>query len=251
MSVTTHVDSYEQLPCYFPHETSVRRAYLEWLWVKWSYLDDDSLLVQTFIHKSYAADYPFHVPFNERMEFLGDSILWATIAQALYRDFPNHKESQLTLSKIWLVKESTLASVARTIDLWSQMWLWNGELKTWWTDKDSVLSDWLEAIIGYLSLVAPYKTVAEFVETHIYTLLETMPLPTKTFKSKLQEAVQKKWKTVPVYETTVHEQERSWNVLMYKAVVFIDNRPEWTWYGKNKKLAHEAAAKQAYLLFWS
>jgi ribonuclease-3 len=80
---------------------------------------DDELLITAMIHKSYAADFRKNdqVPHNERLEFLGDSILGSHIAMMLWNDYKELAESKLTLMKITLVKEDTLAKMAKKIGL--------------------------------------------------------------------------------------------------------------------------------------
>jgi ribonuclease-3 len=105
-----------------------------------------------FIHKSYAADFKQEVVHNERLEFLGDAILGSVIAKQLYIDYPNAAESQLTLYKIALVREEHLAKIAKHIGLDQQLLLGNGEEKMGGRQKDVILADGLEALIGFLVL---------------------------------------------------------------------------------------------------
>jgi ribonuclease-3 len=73
-------------------------------------------MLQAFIHKSFAKDFPkANIPHNERLEFVGDAVLGGIVAELLYKDHPDLEESQLTLYKIALVKEDTLADIARKI----------------------------------------------------------------------------------------------------------------------------------------
>ena len=89
---------------------------------------DDALLTQTLTHKSFAADVPSQqIPFNERLEFLGDAILATVIADQLFADYPDHAESLLTLKKIHLIKEQTLAKVSRQIGAGAWIRLGKGE----------------------------------------------------------------------------------------------------------------------------
>ncbi len=217
-----------------------------WLWIKDQTNDD--LLLTTFVHKTYASDFreTMKVPHNERLEFLWDSLLWSHVAQMLFEMYPEHAESQLTLSKIYLVKEATLADVARKIDLWSHMFLWNWEERSWWRDKDSVLSDWLEALIAYLFLTGWEAMSHKFIKEHIISVLDKQPLPTKSYKSKLQEFCQKHWKELPIYVLTEKEVEESGNVLLYEATVSVQWTNQWVWTGASKKKAQEAVAEVVY-----
>lgn len=78
-------------------------------------LSDQELLLCAFVHKSYAADFKESYHHNERLEFVGDAVLGSVIAKALFLDFPQMQESTMTLYKIALVREETLAEVAKKI----------------------------------------------------------------------------------------------------------------------------------------
>jgi len=205
----------------------------------------------TFIHKSYSADFrdSAAVPHNERLEFLWDSVLWCVIAEFLYNDYPENAESKLTLAKIALVQEKTLAQAARDMGLGEYIFLWKGEKKSWWADKNSVLSDWLEALIGYIYLVVWMDGARDFVRATVYPYVDKAIVPLKSHKSAFQEMVQKHIKEIPVYEEEAIEVEPSWNVLVYQSKVFVQWKliAEWTW--PSKKKAQEAAAKEAFLRY--
>jgi len=224
------------------------QEYCKQFWVSEENMKDTDLLLLPFIHKTYAADYrkSLLVPYNERLEFLWDSILGSCVAQMLFEQFPEHPESQLTLSKIYLVKEGTLAEIARKIDLGSYMFLWTGEQRSWWRDKDSVLSDWLEALIAYIFIVSWNDVVKAFIKKYVMCMLDEKPLPTKSFKSKIQELCQQRHKELPEYEIEEVEVEQSGNVLLYEARVSVQWVVQWIGHGPSKKKAQEAAAEKAY-----
>jgi len=227
-------------------QTERLQTYCKQFWVEKN--EEIDLLLTAFIHKTYAADFreSAQVPHNERLEFLWDSILWSCVAQMLFEEFPEHPESQLTLSKIYLVKETTLADIARSIDLGSYMFLWKWEERSWWRDKNSVLSDWLEALIAYIYLVSWNATVKKFIKDHVMSVLNEKPLPSKSYKSKMQELCQKLHKELPVYEIVEKEVEQSGNVLLYEATVSVQWINKWIGYGPSKKKAQEDAAEKAY-----
>lgn len=220
--------------------------YLENLWFDTSSINED-LLLQTLTHKSYAMDFPDGmVDHNERLEFLWDSILWAVIANLLFTHFPDLAESHLTLSKIFLVKEQTLADVARKIDLWSVMRLWTGEERSWWRDKNSVLSDWLEALIAFVHIQYGRSEVETFIENHIYSILGDQPvMPTKSWKNQLQELIQKYHNELPQYINHELEKDSSGDVKLFWADVVVLWSLVCQWQGKNKKKAQEDWAKKA------
>jgi len=100
-----------------------------------------------FVHKSYAADYKDVFTHNERLEFLGDGILGAIINKLLFVNHPEMTESDLTLYKIALVREEILAEIAKDIKLNEIVFISKGEEKMQGRQKDSILSDTLEALI--------------------------------------------------------------------------------------------------------
>lgn len=105
-------------------------TYLEQLGVFFSVPVDEEVLLQAFVHKSFAADIVPALPDNERLEFYGDAVVGHTICKQLFQDFGDLSEAQLTLAKIFLVKESTLANVAREIGLDKHIFLGRGEEKS-------------------------------------------------------------------------------------------------------------------------
>lgn len=229
-------------PCF--DKIPQRKDYLTTLWVDVSH--NDELLVTALTHKSYAADFRKNdgVPHNERLEFLGDSILGSHIAMMLWNDYMDLAESKLTLMKITLVKEDTLAKMAKKIGLWEQIMVGNGEEQTWGREKYSILSDCLEALIGYIEVVGGAEQSKQFVANHIYAHYSDDLLPMKTAKSRLQERCQKHYQTVPEYAIEEVEVSESWNIELFRATVVI----EWKSYANadatSKKKAHEESARK-------
>lgn len=186
------------------------------------------------------------VQYNERLEFLGDAVLGAVVSWLLFTNFPDLPESHLTLSKIFLIKEHTLAIVARSLWIGAVMRLGTWEHRSGWRNKDSVLSDGLEAFIAFVYLQYWRSTVEKFIETHIYTLLADQPVaPTKSPKNMLQELVQKYHNQLPVYEMKELEYSTSWDVTIFGANVYVLGQfvCQWTW--SSKKKAQEDWAKKA------
>ncbi|PBJ81999.1 ribonuclease III [Lysobacteraceae bacterium NML93-0399] len=154
------------------------------------------LLTQALTHRSAGA------PHNERLEFLGDAILGALIAEALFARWPNADEGTLTRARAELVRESSLAAVARELELGARLVLGAGELKSGGHRRDSILSDALEAVIAAVYLDAGLDACRDVV----------LPLFEKTFvalaggrvakdaKTRLQEWLQGRQKPLPVYE---------------------------------------------------
>ena len=125
-------------------------SYLQKLWIAVAQIQNEEMMLQTFVHKSFAADYKDLRYHNERLEFVGDGILWAIINKQLFLHHPEMPESELTLYKIALVREEILAEVARDVDLASVLLVSKWEERSEGRKKDSILSDALEALIGFV-----------------------------------------------------------------------------------------------------
>ncbi len=139
---------------------------------------------------------------NERLEFLGDSILNHIIAQALYLQFENSREGELSRMRAALVKGETLAEVARELDLGSVVRLGPGETKSGGRRRDSILADTLEAVLGAILLDADVITcrtrVLQLFDTRLRGLSPQQV--EKDAKTRLQEFVQGRGKALPTYQ---------------------------------------------------
>lgn len=223
------------------------KTFLASLGLDISQIKDEEMLLTAFVHKSYAADFREPIAHNERLEFLGDGILGAVINTNLYRDFPLEPESTLTLYKIALVRAETLADVAKEIGLDQVIILGNGELKNDGRNKETILCDCMEAILGYIYLDLGVNAVENVIKNHIYIkVTEIQKGQVKSNKTLLQEEVQKIHKNIPVYIDEPHEQDSKGNVLTYSSRVIIDGKEVAIGYGANKKKAQDEAAKLAY-----
>jgi len=108
---------------------------------------DPELLVQALTHRSFAHEHG-DVPTNERMEFLGDAVLGLVTAEELYRTYPDRPESELTQMRATIVSQQPLAEIARQLGIGNYILLGKGERDSGGGDKDSILSDTVEALIG-------------------------------------------------------------------------------------------------------
>jgi ribonuclease-3 len=221
-------------------------VYLEQWWVIFPTPLDEVIFVQAFIHKSFAADLLPALPDNERREFLGDAVVGHTICKKLFQDFPNLSEAELTLAKIFLVKEATLATVAREIGLYTHIFLGRGEEKSGGRDKDAILSDCYEAVVWMISLLAWEQQAETFVLRTLYPHLPAWALfPAKSAKSLLQEYCQQTYQTLPTYTDEIAEQESTGNVLMYRTTVSLNGQTIASSVAPSKKKAQELAAEEA------
>lgn len=222
-------------------------VYLKSLWIPIKKIQDEELMMLAFIHKSYAADYKDVITHNERLEFVGDGILGAVINKLLFLNHPEMAESDLTLYKIALVREEILAEIAKDIKLNEVVFISKWEEKMQGRQKDSILSDALEALIGYLYIDLGIDVTQQFIETHIYTKLENIEKhPVKSYKTMIQEIVQKEHKIVPEYKDIEHQKDEKGNITEYKSEIYIVGKKVSEWFGSNKKKAQEEAAKKCY-----
>jgi len=165
-------------------------------------------LIQALSHRSYCAEN------NERMEFLGDSILGFIIAEYLYHHFPETNEGQMSRLRSTLVRKESLAELAKTIHLGDYLFLGAGELQTGGHTRISTLEDAMEALIGAVYLDSNLDIVRQFLLILMSKSLTALNLEKsqKDPKSRLQEYLQKHQLALPEYKiiTTLgkqHEQQ--------------------------------------------
>lgn len=221
--------------------------YLERWGIDTQKIQDFELFLCAFVHKSYASDFKEVYLHNERLEFVWDAALGAVIAKALFLNFPWMQESTMTLYKIALVREETLAEVAQKIWLNQQIFISKGEEKNKGREKASITSDALEALIGYLYLDMGFEVAEKFVLENIYPKVkEIAKMPVKSYKTMAQEMVQKVFKVLPTYKNFEKEVDDKGNVLLYNSEIWADEILLASWEWTNKKKAQEDAAKNYY-----
>ena len=160
------------------------------------HFSDAALLKQALTHRSVNKNN------NERLEFLGDSILGCVISHELYHRFPLVDEGQLSRLRSSLVRGQTLAKLAKTLNLSETLVLGQGELKSGGFRRESIQADAFEAILGAIFLDSDYVTVSDVI-LKLYEELLNDASPDdslKDFKTQLQELLQKKGHSLPIYE---------------------------------------------------
>ena len=151
---------------------------------------DEKLLRNALTHSSYANEK--HWPYektNERLEFLGDAVLEVTISDYVFREYPGYNEGRLTKLRSSLVCEYTLAICARDVELGKYLLLSRGEDATGGRERDSILSDAFEALIGAIYLDGGMDRARTFIHTHLLKDVEDKSLFYDA-KTILQEMVQ-------------------------------------------------------------
>lgn len=156
---------------------------------------DDSLLQQALTHRSAN---PRH---NERLEFLGDALVNLFVAQALYERWPKADEGALTRARADLVRESSLAAIARELDLGEHLQLGPGEMKSGGHRRDSILADTLEALVAAIHLDAGFDACRAAVLPWFLPRIEALPAGKvgKDAKTRLQEWLQARQAELPEY----------------------------------------------------
>ena len=161
------------------------------------------LLTQALTHRSHSYENG-NQPNNERLEFLGDSVLGFVVTAELFKRFGELQEGELSSLKNSVVSAKALAEVAAGIDIGSFLLLGKGEEKTGGRDKGNLLADAFEAILGATYVEHGLTRASELVERFIFPLLDNHIdlLLNSEPKTKLQEIAQERGLSAPAYETT-------------------------------------------------
>ncbi|MDQ1536458.1 MAG: ribonuclease [Actinomycetota bacterium] len=164
---------------------------------------DESLLLRALTHRSYAYENG-GVPNNERLEFLGDSVLGLVVTDSLYAAHPCLAEGQLAKLRAAVVNMRALAEVARTLGLGDYIFLGRGEESTGGRDKASILADTMEAVIAAVYLCGGLPAAETFVHHLLDPLMETSASlgAGLDWKTSLQELTASSSLGVPVYRVT-------------------------------------------------
>lgn len=202
---------------------------------------DKSLLKLALSHRSYGKQN------NERVEFLGDSLLNFIIAEALFAKFPTAKEGQLTQLRANLVKGETLAEIAREFGLGDFLLLGEGELKSGGFRRASILADAVEALIGaiYLDSNNSMPTCRERVLAWYATRLDKVELKAtaKDAKTLLQEYLQERKMPLPTYTVLAEGGEAHSRQFTVECTITGKSKP-CSAVGNSKRIAEKLAAEK-------
>ena len=204
---------------------------------------DASLMLMALTHRSFNAQH------NERLEFLGDSILSFLVAQELYQRFPKIDEGDLSRLRAQLVKESSLSTIATSMGLGDFIQLGEGELKSAGWRRPSILADTLEAMIGAIYLDAGIEPAHQFVLRFFEKQLNEIDpkLIQKDAKTLLQELLQSQKSDLPIYtvvsiEGEAHSQSFTIECIIKKSNIKTQG------IGQSRRIAEQEAASKAYQL---
>ncbi|QTX04458.1 ribonuclease III [Agromyces archimandritae] len=207
---------------------------------------DPELLLLALTHRSFAYENG-GIPTNERLEFLGDSILGQAVTVRLYRDHPDLDEGELAKRRASLVSSAALAEVGRAIGLGRHILLGRGETMTGGADKPSIIADTVEAIIGAVYLDRGGEAATELVMRFVEPLMQDPDRFGAAMdpKTSLQELAARRGASAPAYLVTESGPDHSKH---FVATVTVDDLVSASGEGSSKKQAEMAAALEAWTL---
>ncbi len=211
---------------------------------------DKDLLKSAFIHRSYLNEHPEEkIPHNERLEFLGDSVLGFVVSEHLFIKYPAHAEGDLTNFRSSLVNARTLAEVSKKIGLGDFLLLSKGEEATGGRDRQYLLANTFEALLGAIYLDSGIDQAKKLIHAELLPKLEDIidKKLYKDFKSAFQEVAQEKQNTTPSYK--VLEESGPDHNRTFKVGVFIGENQVGEGSGKSKQIAEQEAAESALAKF--
>lgn len=208
-------------------------------------IKDPTFYVKAITHRSYAEFTDYNLRSNERLEFLGDSVLGLVIGEYVFKDFPNKDEGFLTKTRSALVNRVALAHAAERINLIDYMLVSSNFLTMNEKGSHSIISNALEALVGAIYLDKGLLVARKFVESTIVEpgIKEGILLVDRNFKSQLLEFTQAHKLENPSYK--ILQEEGPNHNKIFTVEVFIDTISYGIGQGKNKKSAEQNAAQDA------
>lgn len=208
---------------------------------------DEELLRSAFVHRSYLNENKdFKFPSNEKLEFLGDSVLSLITSIYLFRKYPTLQEGDYTDIKASIVKTESLFEAATKLSLGDYLYLSKGEDDNNGRESTSILADCFEAVLATIFLDQGFDVAYSFVVTFLFIDKLGNIVESKEYlsaKNRLQEYWQEKYKTLPVYKLIVEEgpeHHKSYTIGVYHKGKLLGQGKGWS-----KKSAEEKAAKDA------
>ena len=205
---------------------------------------DPGLRRAALTHRSFAFEQGLDLT-NERLEFLGDSVLGLVVTDMAYRSFPALPEGQLAKLRAAIVNMQALADVARSLDLGNMVLLGRGEELSGGREKPSILADALEAVFGAVYLDRGLDVARSMIERLFRPRMDAYARGEgdRDYKTMLQELASQRVRSMPEYRLQErgpdHEKE-------FTATVFLNNEALGRGVGRSKKEAEQQAAREAY-----
>jgi len=204
---------------------------------------DKGLLETAITHRSFLNENRKISEHNERLEFLGDAVLELIVSDFLFKKYPDRAEGELTSFRSALVRTDSLAQTAKELNIGEYIRLSRGEQESGGREKDYLLANAFEAILGSIYIDQGYESCKVFVETFLLPKISEivefrLDIDSKT---RIQELAQSVYKSTPTYEVT--KEEGPDHDKTFTVVVKIDNNVIGEGTGSSKQRAEEQAAK--------
>jgi ribonuclease-3 len=206
---------------------------------------NEEVFVQALLHRSFLQRMSHVGPSNERLEFLGDSVLNLVVAEYLFNRFPDAEEGDLTKLRSRLVNRKALAAYGKELHLVDFIMMSDSAAHAGAKGSDTIIADTYEAVVAAIYIDGGFEQARKFVKRQVLSAVETgMVITTdENYKSRLLEYSQARGLGVPRYSTVREEgpdHDRTFTV-----EVFLSNERRGSGSGKNKKEAEQAAASMA------
>lgn len=207
--------------------------------------ENSELLITALTHRSYINEHSESKEHNERLEFLGDAVLELIVSELLFNKFPGRPEGELTSFRSAIVKTTSLASVARSLSFGQYLLMSKGEEATGGRDKDYLLANTFEAVLGAIYLDKGYEIARNYVLEKLTTGLDEIVEKRLDIdnKSRFQEIAQREYKITPVYR--VLSENGPDHEKLFSVGVFVGKEQFGLGEGSSKQKAEESAAENA------
>lgn len=208
------------------------------------HFNDHSFLVLAFVHRSFINENKTIHQHNERLEFLGDSVLGMLISEFLYHSLPTTPEGQLSYLRSRLVEASSCVNYVQKLGVSSYILLGKGERMNDGRGRESILADLFETIIGAIYLDGGIEAAKTFLfENFSEQFKEILRTPLRNWKAILQDYCQKKFQQTPVYQ--VLEESGPDHSKVFQISVMVNHQELGRGVGPSKKEAQQSAAEDA------
>lgn len=203
---------------------------------------NEEYLLEAITHRTFANENKFDkekIKYNQRLEFLGDSVLSLIISDYLFKEYPNYKEGLLSKIKSSLVSSQTLSQLSKDLNLGDFILLGVGEEASGGRYKENMLEDLFEAIVGAIYLDSDIGKARDFIIKAYKDKLDDLNISNsyKDYKTIFQEIIQKKYKINPIYRTKEIENNK------FKSEVYVNDKSYAVGFGKTKKESEMETAK--------
>lgn len=208
-------------------------------------LKNSKLFEEAFTHRSYLNEAKLKISSNERLEFLGDSIISFVISNYLYTKYPDFDEGNLTNLRSLMVNTKSLSEIARTLQMGQLLKLSKGEEESKGRENATLLENSFEAYVGALFLDQGMVSAVKFLESALFPKIQELVDKNafKDPKSLFQEKVQARKQGSPLYR--VLEETGPAHAKTFKVGVFVGGKKLGEGVGKSKQIAEEFAAQKA------